>query len=82
MYKKIRSDYLMRERNFRQKLEDLFKEGMQQGIIRNGNPVKKVWSFKAKRDGVIGWMYASPDLTEASIEEFWNDYWSGVQVRK
>lgn len=81
-HKKIRSDYLMRENKFVQKLEDLFKEGIQQGIIRNGDPLKKAWSFKAKRDGVIGWMYASPDLNEASIEEFWNDYWFGMQETK
>jgi hypothetical protein len=72
----------MRENEFLQKLEDLFKAGMQQGIIRNGDPSKKVWSFKVKRDGAVGWMYASPDLNEESIEEFWNDFWFGIQEGK
>ncbi len=77
--KKIRPDYLSWEKRYRRKLEDIFTAGMSQGIIRQGDPGKKVWSFKAKRDGVLGWMRGSPDLNEQSIEEFWNDFWYGVK---
>ena len=82
LYGKLRSDYLNREMQYRKSLENAFLVGMQQGIIRNDDPSKKVWSFKTKRDGVLGWLCASPELTEESIEEFWHDFWFGVTERK
>lgn len=78
---KLRPNYLIREKHYRKRVEDIFEKGMQQGIIRKGNPVKKVWSFKTKRDGVLVWMRASPDLNEECIEEFWNDYWFGIMEK-
>jgi AcrR family transcriptional regulator len=82
LFKQLRSDYLIWEKQYRNRLEDMFKEGMETGIICKGDPIKKVWSFKAKRDGALGWICASPELTEESIDDFWNDFWLGVEVRK
>lgn len=78
---KFRANYLNREKRYRKSLEEIFIEGIQQGIIRKGNPGIKVWSFKTKRDGVLGWLCASPELTEECIMEFWNDFWFGVAAR-
>lgn len=75
---KIRSNYLEWETSYRKRLEDVFATGMKQGLIRQGDPAQKVWSFKAKRDGVAAWLSGSPDLNEESIEKFWNDFWFGV----
>ncbi len=79
---KIRPDYLRCEKSYRRKLETIFTAGMQQGIIRPGDPMIKVWSFKTKRDGVLGWLRGSPDLNEGNILDFWNDFWCGVQENK
>jgi AcrR family transcriptional regulator len=81
LYEKLRSIYLSREKHYRKRLEDIFKEGIQQRIIREGDPTKKVWSFKTKRDGVIGWLLGSPDVTEEHIREFWDDFWFGAMER-
>ena len=78
---KIRPAYLKLEKPYRKRLEEIFVEGMEQEIISKDNPEKKVWSFKAKRDGVLGWMCAVPELTEDSIEEFWNDFWIGIKKK-
>lgn len=78
---KIRSAYLDRERPYRQKLVDIITDGMQQGLIVKGNPETKYWSFKTKRDGVLGWISASPDLHEECIKELWRDFWLGVATR-
>lgn len=75
---RLRSNYINLEMQYRNKLIEIFTEGMEQGIIRKGDPEKKVWSFKTKRDGVLGWMRGSPELNEENIEEFWNDFWYGV----
>lgn len=78
VYGKIRSDYLVWEKPYRSELAAIFAEGMEQGIIRQGDPMKKVWSMKIKRDGVAAWLLGSPDLNEDSIEDFWQDFWFGV----
>ncbi len=78
---KLRANFLSWEMRYRKMLEDVFAEGMREGIIRKGDPKKKVWSFKTKRDGVSAWLSGSPDLTEESIEDFWNDFWFGVVQR-
>lgn len=78
---RIHPIYVNLEKPYRKRLEEIFIEGMEQGIIRKGNPEKRVWSFKAKRDGVLGWMCAVPELKEDCIEEFWNDFWFGVTER-
>lgn len=79
---RIRSTYLKWEKPYREKLEAIFAEGIQQNIIRQGDPIKKVWSFKTKRDGVGAWVYASPDLTEQNIKDFWEDFWFGISESK
>lgn len=79
--KKLRDNYVDREKPFREKLEDIFTEGMEQGIIRKGDPKKWVWSLKIKRDGVLGWMCGSPELMEDCIEESWHDFWFGIIER-
>lgn len=79
---KLRANYLTCEMPYRKKLEEIFAEGMKRGIIRQGDPAQKVWSFKTKRDGVAAWVNASPDLTEEHLEDFWSDYWYGVTERK
>ena len=75
---KFRSNNLDWEKRYQKKLEGIFAEGMQQGIIRKGNLEKKVWSFRINGGGVLGWMFISPEIKEESIEEFWNDFWFGV----
>lgn len=78
LYQKLRSIYTGQEKDYRNYLEGIFLTGMQQGIIRKGDPATKVWSFKAKRDGVLGWICASPELNEKGIQDFWHDYWFGI----
>lgn len=62
---------------YRQRLKDIFLEGMQQGIIRPGDQEKKVWSLVITRDGVLAWIIVK-QLGEEYIETFWNDFWFGV----
>lgn len=78
---KLRFEYLAWEKHYRKRLEEFFTEGMQQGIICEGDPRKKVWSFKTKRDGVLGWLRGSPELNEESVDEFWHDFWFGITER-
>lgn len=78
---KLRTSYLNREMGYRKSIEEVFAQGIKQGIIRKGNPAALVWTFKAMRDGSLGWICASPELTEQSIEEFWNGYWLGISAR-
>lgn len=78
LHEKLRSSYLDWEKGYRKNLEDIFREGMRQGIIRKGDPGKKVWSFKTKRDGVAAWLSVSPELDEEFIGEFWNDFVNGI----
>jgi len=82
LFDKIRSNYLTWEKPYRKRLEDIFAEGMQQEIIRKGNPEAKGWSFKTKLDGVIGWLSTSTDLPKDYIEDFWNDFWFGMIKKK
>lgn len=81
LFERLRADYLKLEKPYRKRLEEIFIEGIKRGIVRQGDPVQKVWSFKAKRDGVLGWMRSSPELTEECVEEFWIDFWSGMKER-
>ncbi len=62
---------------YRQRLKDIFSEGMKQGIIRPGNPEKKVWTLLITRDGVLAWIIVE-NLGEEYIETFWKDFWFGV----
>jgi len=62
---------------YRQRLKDVFSEGMKQGIIHPGDPEKKVWSLMITRDGVLAWIVVK-QLGEEYIEAFWNDYWFGA----
>lgn len=62
---------------YRQKLKDVFSQGIQRGIIRPGDPEKKVLSLLITRDGVLAWIVVE-QLGEEYIEGFWNDYWFGV----
>ncbi len=62
---------------YRQKLKDIFSEGIRQGIIRPSDPEKKIWSFISTRDGALTWILVK-QLGEEYIETFWNDYWLGV----
>jgi AcrR family transcriptional regulator len=62
---------------YRQRLKDIFSEGMKQGIIRPGDSEKKVWTLLITRDGVLAWIIVE-QLGEEYIEAFWNDYWFGV----
>lgn len=78
---KFRSNNLDWEKRCQKELEEIFAKGMRQGIIRKGNPEKKVWSFRIIEGGVLGWMFLSPEIKEENIEEFWNDFWSGVAER-
>lgn len=82
LYEKLRDIYTDHEKSYRKYLEEIFDRGMQQGIIRKGDPRLKVWSFRAKRDGVTAWISSSPDLNENSIQGFWDDYWFGVSGRE
>ncbi len=82
LFKRLRSDYLVWEKQYRSRLEEMFRQGMERGIICKGDSGKMVWSFKAKRDGVLGWICVSTELTEESINDFWNDFWFGVKKRR
>lgn len=64
-----------------QRLGEIFVEGMQQGIIRKGNPKIKVGAFKAMRDGVFSWMCIDKSLEEDCIKELWNEFWVGVAAK-
>lgn len=72
--------YRKLEECYRQRLEDIFAEGMRQGIICQSEPEKKAWSFKLTRDGAMTWLVIG-QLGEEYIEEFWNDFWFGVAKR-
>lgn len=63
--------------HYRQRLKDIFSEGIRQGIIRPGNPEKKVWTLLITRDGVLAWIVVE-NLGEEYIETFWKDFWFGV----
>jgi len=62
---------------YRQRLKDIFSEGIQKGIIRPGDPEKNVLSLVITRDGVMAWIVVR-QLGEEYIETFWNDFWFGV----
>lgn len=78
---KLPPNYFGGEKRYHQKLAEIFTEGMDQGIICKGDAWKMVWSFKAMRDGAHGWICASPELNEKSIQSFWNHFWFGVAER-
>jgi hypothetical protein len=69
------------EMRYQKKLEEIFAEGMRQGVIRKGSPEKKVWSFRINWSVVLGWMVLSRELKMEMIEEIWNDFWFGVAER-
>lgn len=73
--------YQKLEENYRRRLTAIFSEGMGQGIIRPGEPEKKAWSLKVTRDGALAWLLIA-GLGKETIEEFWNDFWFGIAVRK
>lgn len=82
LFEKLYPKYLNWEKNYCKKLVDIILAGMRQGIIRKGSPEVKYWSYKTKRDGVLGWLHGSPELKEECLEELWHDFWFGVTERK
>ncbi len=66
------------EMSYQKKLEEIFAEGMRQGVIRKGSPENKVWSFRITWGVVLGWMVLSQELKVELIEGIWNDFWSGM----
>jgi len=67
--------------HYRRRLKEIFSEGMKQGIIRPGDPEKKVWSLLITRDGVMAWILVQ-QIGEEYIDMFWEDYWFGVAEQK
>lgn len=82
LFEKLFPIYEMREKYYRERLEGIFLEGIQQGVIRGGTPSAKYWSFKTKRDGVLSWMWASSELDEGCIKELWSDFWFGFAEKR
>lgn len=71
-------NYFDQEKHYHKKLQDIIMDGIQQGIICEGNPEMKLLSFKAKRDGLLGLMRVLPKIKEECMEQIWNDFWFGV----
>lgn len=76
---KILPDLAKKDEYFHKKMIGIFQEGMEQGIITQGYPQKKVMSFRAMRDGVVAWLLLLPQLNEEWISDFWSDLWNGLQ---
>ena len=81
---KLFDNIMLRYKNLddqcRQQLESIFTEGIRQGVIRPGDPVKRAWSFKSNMNGTLSLMLIE-HLGGNYIEEFWNDFWCGVAER-
>lgn len=79
VYEKTLTRYADSEKIYRETMEHTFEQGMREGIIRMGDPKERFWSFRAKREGSVAIISKSPELTEESIKNFWNDFWFGMQ---
>lgn len=65
-----------------QRMEEIFEEGMRQGLIRNDNAKKMTISYRAIREGILNGMMIIPELKEEYIKDFWKDFWLGVKGRE
>lgn len=66
-----------------QNMEEIFQEGMHQGLIRNNDPKKMTMSYWAIREGLLNGMMIIPELRkEEYIKGFWEDYWLGIKERE
>lgn len=65
-----------------QNMEEIFREGMRQGLIRNDDAKKMTWSFWAIREGLLNGMMIIPEMrNEEYIKGFWRDFWFGLKGR-
>jgi len=64
----------------RQTLEDIFAQGVSQGLLRDNNVKKMTLSFRALREGLLNGILIFPEMKE-NIKDFWTDYWLGIKWR-
>ncbi|MGC5326124.1 TetR/AcrR family transcriptional regulator [Brevibacillus sp. SYSU BS000544] len=79
---KFRADIIARDQHFQSKMEGIFAEAMEQGIIRRDLPIKMVVAFRSMREGLLTWMRVIPEIKEEMIHAFWNELWFGLQIRE
>ena len=75
------TDIVEREEYFQKQMEEIFLQGMRQGIIRKDDPARLMMFFRAMKEGLLNWMIAIPKAEETWAAEFWVSFWLGIKER-
>lgn len=75
---KFMVDVIRRDAFFQENMEQIFREGIEEGVVRRDHPSRLLMSFRAMREGLLTWMVIVPQLKEEMIESFWTDLWIGI----
>lgn len=64
-------------------IEKTFTQGINQGLIRNGDARKMTAAYRAFREGLLNGMIVSSELkNEENIKLLWEYFWFGIKGRE
>ena len=73
---KLANHMVQTEACFIARLKSELEEGMQKGVVRQGEAADMALSFYAMREGVL--MLSAHKLENPGIKAMWRDYWLGI----
>ena len=81
---KLLTKALENEMKLGEKLEEIVRDGMRQGLIREGTPKEMLLSYYSLRHGLAGLMKMfmgelPEDEKLVKIDIVWQDYWQGIK---
>ncbi|QGU00298.1 Transcriptional regulator, AcrR family [Candidatus Syntrophocurvum alkaliphilum] len=79
LYDKIESHIHNYQQQYQGNLEQLFEEGMTQGIIRQGNAFEMAISYRCFREGVLLFLILDIGFTKDKMKQVWDNYWNGIK---
>jgi len=79
LYDKVESHIYKYQIRFQKKLEQIFEEGIVQGVIKENSLFEMVSAFRCLREGVLLFLILDTGVEEKHIKLIWEIFWTGLQ---